>query len=326
MVCQEKIVVIGGGTGTFTVLSGLKKYPVNLSAIVTMADDGGSSGVLRDELGTLPPGDVRQCLVALSRASLLLRKLFKYRFQKGTLKGHNFGNLFITALSQITGNFHKAVEEAGKILAIQGRVIPVTTDLVTLRARLKNGQVISGQANIYNTTLHGRKALVSLSLKPRPKANTEAIMAIKKANKIIIGPGDLYSSLVPNLLVPGIPEAIKKSQAIKIYVCNLMTVPGQTDGFYVEDFVSIMERYLGKEVLDYIIVNTKKPTPAQIRKYAKQGEKFVKLNSLDLPYKIIKADLLKKRFPQRDPADRIKRTLIRHDPSKLSKIIIEKCK
>ncbi len=217
---KQKIVTIGGGTGSFVVLSGLKDYPIELTAIVSMTDDGGSTGVLRDELGVLPPGDVRQCLVALSSSGHITRELFNYRFENGCLSGHSFGNIFLSALEKISGDFYQAVKEAEKILHVNGRVVPVTLSNTNLEVLFNNNKIIKGQVNIFNSDLHELK---EIRLNPRVKANPEAIKAIKEADKIVINAGDFYSSIIPNFLVQGIPAAIKKARAKIIYIANLMT-------------------------------------------------------------------------------------------------------
>ena len=249
------MVVLGGGTGTFTVLTGLKKYPFNLTAIVAMSDNGGSSGVLRDELGVLPPGDVRQCLIALSRSDKLMRDLMGYRFEKGGLKGLSFGNLLLSALEKVTGSFDGAVEKASEILRLDGRVIPATLDEVHLMAQV-GSRIIRGEEKIQMTKLNG--SLKHLWLEPVGRANPKALKAIKDADAIVIGPGNLYASLVPNLLVHGIPEAIKKSKAKKIFICSLMTKVEHTRNFSVADYTAAIEKYLGSPV-DVVIYNNKKP-------------------------------------------------------------------
>ncbi len=314
MLKKKKIVVIGGGTGVFTVLSGLKNYPYQLTAILTMADDGGSSGVLREEFGILPPGDIRRALVALSNSSSVLAKLFTYRFQNGEgLKGHSFGNLFLTALERITGDFSKAIQEAGKILGIKGEILPVTLDKTRLFAKLENGYLVVGEKNIDVPKHDPNLKIEEIFLNPPAKANKLAVKAIKEADFIVIGPGDLYSSILPNFLVQGIKEAVIKSKAKKIYVCNIMTKYGETNNFKASDFVKVMERYLGKGVLDYIIVNLRKPKKEYLKRYQKEKAQFVLFDEKNFTnfknYKIIKAYLLRKG------------RLLRHDPLKLAKVI-----
>jgi len=311
---MKKIVVIGGGTGVFTVLTGLKDYPFNLTAIVTTADDGGSSGILREEFGILPPGDIRRVLVALSSDSPVLANLFNYRFENGTgLKGHSFGNLFLTALERITGDFSQAVKEASKILGIKGKVIPVSLDYTRLFARLENDLLVVGESNIDVPKHDGSLFIEEVFLNPEPKVNKEAIKAIKEADIIIAGPGDLYTSIIPNFLVKGIKEAIKKSQAKKIYICNTMTKYGETNKFTAEDFFATLEKYLGKGVIDYFLVNIEKPKNCYLGKYNKEKAELVKydkkiLSSWKKP-KVILAHLLRQG------------PLLRHDSKKLAKVI-----
>ena len=318
----KNIVVIGGGTGTFTVLSGLKKYPHNLTAIVSMVDDGGSTGRLRDELGVLPPGDIRQCLVALSEADLLLRDLFNYRFDGGNLDGHSFGNLFISAFEKITGDLDKALEEVSNVLKIRGRVVPVTLNKVQLRAKLENGTELNGENEINNSWLLSKFGIKKLFLKPQAEANSKAIQAILDADVVVVGPGNLYCSIVPNFLVGGIPEAIQKSKALKIYNCNLMTKYGHTDGFGVNDFINTLEKYLGREIFDYVIFGNKKPSGALLKKYSSEGEWVDADEKVLKDKRFIGTDLVSPDLYRQNQADKLQRTLIRHDQDKLAKTII----
>ncbi len=272
---MENIVVIGGGTGTFTVLTALKKYPVHLSAIVSMADDGGSTGILRDQYGVLPPGDIRRALVALSEPGETMRKLFNYRFEGGGLQGHSFGNLFLTALEKVTGNFASALQEASTILNINGEVAPVTLDNVRLSARLADGKIIRGETNIDIPRSPRRSPIVEVWLEPEPRMNPSLKRILKNADLVVIGPGDLYTSIVPNLLVPGVKEEVAKSKAKKAFICNLMTKQGETDGFAGNDFLRVIEQYLGKNILDVAIFNDKRPPERLLRKYRRQGAEFV---------------------------------------------------
>lgn len=311
---NKKIVVIGGGTGSFMVLSALRDYPVHLSSIVSMADDGGSTGRLRDQYGVLPPGDIRSSLVSLSSASSTLRELFNYRFTTGDLKDHSFGNIFLSTLEKITGNFDLAVKEAGKILNIGGDVIPVTLDNVTLYAELANGIIIKGEANIdvpkHDPTLPIKKVWLS----PEASINSSARKAILSADMIVIGPGDLYTSLVPNLLVKGVVSAVRKSKAKKIYICNLMTKFGETHGFKAQDFVGVIEKYLGIGILDYAVFNNKKPLTVILQRYLQENSHFIDASGLDLNCKKPKhilVDLL-------EPG-----LFVRHSPrKKLAKILL----
>jgi uncharacterized cofD-like protein len=272
---MKNIVAIGGGTGTFTVLTALKKYPAQLTAIVSMADDGGSTGMLRDQYGVLPPGDVRRALVALSESSETMRSLFNYRFKGGGLQGHSFGNLFLTALEKVTGSFASALEEASHILNINGEVAPVTLDDVRLCARLANGTIIRGETNIDIPRAPRPSPIKDVWLEPEARMNPSLKRILKNADLIVIGPGDLYTSVVPNLLVPGVKEEIKRSRAKKVFICNLMTKRGETDGFMGSDFLDAIEKYLGKNVLDFAIFNNKRPTERLLRKYRREGAEFV---------------------------------------------------
>lgn len=268
---SPKIVVIGGGTGSFTLLSSLKDYTPNITALVNMADDGGSTGQLRDELGVLPPGDVRQCLVALSR-SPRVRELFNYRFDQGTLKGHAFGNLFLTALEKMTGNFGDATEVAGEVLNIVGRVEPITLDKVTLVMESADGKVTEGEFQIGHADF-GLHTKPIISLKPDAAINPIAKDAIEAADIVVIAPGNLYGSIAPALVVKGVAEALASTKAKKVYVCNLVTKPGQTDGFTVDDYATEIERFLGgKPLLDVVLYNSEKPSDELINKYAHEGE------------------------------------------------------
>ena len=308
---MQKIVVIGGGTGSYTVLRGLKKYNVELTAVINMMDSGGSAGRLRDEFGFLPPGDVRRGLIALSPETSMIRKLFEYRFSKGQgLEGHSFGNLFLTALRDITGNDAKAIEEAGHILNIKGRVLPVTTSDCHIGAILDNGQVIVSEVNLYTPKHDSKLRIKKVFLVPKAKAYKPAIDAILKADKVVIGPGGLYYSILPNILVSGIIAALKKTKAKKIYVCNIMTKAGDSTGFKASDYVTAMEKYLGKGVIDYVICNNKKPSEHLLKEYEKEKAEYVEPDMKSKKFKIIKTDLL----------DKIH--LVRHNPDKLAKAIM----
>jgi len=269
-----KFVVIGGGTGSFTLLSGLKHYVSDITALVNMADDGGSTGQLRDELGALPPGDVRQCLVALSDSEKV-RELFNYRFAEGTLKGHAFGNLFLTALEKMTGNFAEAVELASQVLNITGRVEPVTMTNVTLCAEGVDGEPVRGEYTIAHKELASRP---KIWLEPEAEANPRALSAITDADVVVIAPGNLYGSLAPALAVPGIGDALRETNATCVYVANLVTKPGPTEGFKVHDFADEVERLAGGDFLDYVIYNTSAPSEQLLERYAHDGEYGVGLD------------------------------------------------
>ena len=325
---MKNIVTIGGGTGSFTLLTGLKKYPVNIAAIVSMVDDGGSTGILRDELGVLPPGDVRQCLVALSESSEILRELLNYRFESGGLKGHNFGNLFLSALEKISGNFGKAVGEAIKILNVKGEVIPVTDQDIKLCMRLKNGKILQGQSQIEDNFDIEKIGIKKNWISPLARANKKAIKKILEADLIIIGPGNFYSSIVPNLLVKGISEAIIKSKARVVFNCNLVNKKGHTEKFSLEDYIDAINKLIGKNRIDFAVFNTKKPNTNLIKKYKNKKEILVKMINLvnkDKQCKIIKADILSDKKPIYSKSDAIAstRSFIRHDSEKLAKAIIK---
>lgn len=310
---KKKIVVIGGGTGIFAILSGLKNYFDDISAIVSMADDGGSTGILREEFGILPPGDVRRAIVALAHSdNKVLSELFNYRFKEGKgLAGHSFGNLMITALERLTGSFDEAIKEASKIFGLKGKVIPVTLQQTRLYAELENGKIVSQEANIDVPKHDGHLKIKRIWLKPAVQINPEADKEIRAADLIIIGPGDLYTSLIPNLLVKGLKKSLKQTKAKIIYFVNLMTKYGETDCFTASDFLKILESYLGKIVLDYIVVNNKKPAPARLRPYASERACLVKndlKHSIKKPI-LIAADLLRPRG------------FLRHDPGKAASVV-----
>jgi uncharacterized cofD-like protein len=322
---DTKVVVIGGGTGSFTVLSGLKNYYRYITAIVSMADDGGSTGQLRDDLGVLPPGDVRQCLVALSR-SPRVRDLFSYRFEEGSFKGHSFGNLFLTALEKMTGDFYKGVALAGDILRTSGRVEPVTFDKVVL-AMQDGKKVLAGQHEIDIKQFAEQRP--EIWLEPRPTANPRAIEAIKKADIVVVAPGGLYTSLGATLVVPGVGQALKRSKARKIYICNLVNKPGQTDGFTVADYAAEIERTAGVGFLDIVLYNTHRPSREMLARYAADGELPVKMDKVALRnarFKVVGVDLLAREVWQGgSKSDTIAstRTLIRHDPNKIARQIVK---
>ena len=322
---EIKIAVIGGGTGSFTVLSALKRYTSRLTAIVSMADDGGSTGVLRDELGVLPPGDVRQCLVALS-SSKAMRELFDYRYEGGPFKGHSFGNLFLTTLEKTTGDFAKAVEGASDILRIKGRVVPATLDDVRLVMRWDDEQIILHGERVIDADhfqLDPRRA--ELELTPKPNVNPSAIAAIAAADLVIISPGDLYTSLGPLLIIDGIGEALKNTKAQVMYVCNLTTKHGQTDGFSVEDHIREIERFAGADVVDTVLYNTEQPPVELEQRYlAEDATVLARDMSDDRATIVYTGDELLGMVATAEESDVIPvtRSLIRHDRAKLGQAII----
>ena len=321
---MKKIVTIGGGTGTFTVLTGLKKYPLDLTAIVTMADDGGSTGRLRDEYGVLPPGDLRQCLVALSAGNGVMRELFNHRYHKGDLAGHSFGNIFISTLEQVTGSLDKALDVVGKVLNIKGRVVPVTLSKIKLVVELNNGKVINGEDALRGYQLVSKFGIKKIYLKPKAVANPKALKALKEADIIVVGPGHLYGSLIPNFLVPGISRAFIQSKAKRVYVANLMNKHGHTDDFTVQDYLLTLERAIRKsDVFNVVVYNTKAPAPALLKKYANEGDMVEYQTAPKHSYKAIGANLLSEKMIRMKKGDALgwQRALIRHDPDKLARVI-----
>lgn len=316
-----KFVVIGGGTGSFTLLTGLKRYVSGITALVNMADDGGSTGQLRDELGVLPPGDIRQCLVALSE-SPKARDLFNFRFSDGTLKGHAFGNLFLAALENMTGSFAEAVELASEVLKITGRVEPMTLTNVTLCADGADDTPIKGEFTIAHNKLAKQP---NIWLEPKAVANPAAIEAIEKADVVVVSPGNLYGSLAPALVVPGIGEALARTSAKRVYVANLVTKPGPTDGYKVHDFADEIERLAGYTFLDYVLYNTELPSGELLEKYAHSGEFAVEYDALILEKKHYEgkgSDLLAKsvwRGEQASDPIASTRSFIRHNPDAVAR-------
>ena len=306
-----KIVAVGGGTGLAMLLSGLKEYSSNITAIVTVADDGGSSGRLRQQFDMPPPGDIRNCLVALADASTMMQDLFQFRFEKGSeLAGHNFGNLFLTVMTRLTGDFEKAVRETSKVLALRGQVIPSTLENVTLVARHQDGSITEGEYNIPRSGKPIRKVYLNPLL---PQAAPEAVKAIKEAEIIVLGPGSLYTSIIPNLLIKQISDNIVASRAIKVYVCNVMTQPGETDGYTASMHVRNLIDHSHPRVMDYCIVNTGKITPDIQKRY--DGEHAYPVASdrkaiQNMGYRVIEEDTVS-----------LAGDLVRHDNLKLAKII-----
>ncbi|MEW5766502.1 MAG: gluconeogenesis factor YvcK family protein [bacterium] len=325
---ELRIVAIGGGTGLPVVLEGLKDYTNNLTAIVTVTDSGRSSGLIRKDLGIPPPGDIRNCLVALSESEELMLRLFNYRFERSdNLRGHSFGNLFIAAMTMITGSFEKAIEEISKILKIKGRVIPSSLENVHICAELVDGTVIREEDNIIQRegNVLGRPPIKKVYLEPiQTHATPRAIEEIRQADIIILGPGSLYTSVISNLLVKGIPEAIRESSAKKVYLCNVMTQVCQTHNYKASDHIKVINQYLGEGILDYIIVNGKRPPEAVIRNYEDEFAFLVEIDNDRLNQygiKIIKADLIEE-MPE---ARRLwkKRDSLRHDSQKVGKVLLE---
>lgn len=269
---QPKIVVIGGGTGQSILLRGLKKETENITAIVTVADDGGGSGALREDLGMLPPGDIRNCLLALADIEPTMSEVMQYRFTEGNLKGQSFGNLFIAAMNGLYENFEVAVYKMSEIFAITGRVLPVTLEDIKLMAELENGEIIVGESIIPKKSKELKSSIKRIMLdKKDAKPLDEVISSIRKADVIIIGPGSLYTSILPNLLVNGIVDELSQARAPKVYLSNIMTQPGETDGKNVLDHVKILKEHMGKNILDYVISNNEEVPLGVFERYAKDG-------------------------------------------------------
>ncbi len=314
---MKKIVVLGGGAGNFVLLQGLKKYTSSLTAIFTMFDSGGSSGTLRDEFGYLPPGDIRRGILALSGESSetkILRSLFNYRFTKGNgLTGHNFGNLLLTALKDITGDELMAIYEASKLFNIKGKVLPITLDKANLCAELENGQIIVGETNIdipkHDSTIKIKRVFLDAPAHILP----DAAQALLEADLILLAPGDLFTSLLPNLLVEGTLQAIKESKAKKVFICNIMTKNGETNNFKASDFLETVEHYLGKDVLTYFLVNTAPCSEKLLKKYALEYAQQVEIDEnlfLRTDITFILDDFIQES------------EIVRHDSTKLAKKII----
>ena len=319
---HKRIVTIGGGTGNFVVLSGLKNHEVELQAIVTTADSGGSSGILRDEYGVLPPGDIRQCLVALSDSGDLLRELFLYRFDGGPFHGHNFGNIFLSALEKISGDVDKTVDTASRILNVRGRVIPVTKEKTDLSVELENGETIFGETHIDEPLHDGNLAITRAHLVPaHVTANPQALAAIQEADLIVIGPGDIYTSIIPVLLVPGIRGALLASRGKKAYIMNLMTKFGQTNNMGARSIITLLEHYLGGPLLTDILINST-PIPEHIQELYATYHEYPILD--DLPqekYTIHRTDLLSEHLHHAGGADTLKRSILRHSPEKIASLL-----
>ena len=307
-----KVVAIGGGTGLSNLLRGLKEFTSNITAIVTVADNGGSSGKLRDELDILPPGDIRNCLVALADQEPLMEDLFQYRFhKKGDLRGHSFGNLFIAAMTEVLGDFEEAVEESSKVLAIQGKVLPSTNQNVNLGAIYEDGTEILGESEIPNE----QKSIKGVYLEPGSvQITARAQNALLEADYILVGPGSLYTSLLPNLLVKGMVDAIQNSKAKKIFITNVMTQPGETTGYSAYDHLKVVYDHIGKQIFDYTIVNRNGSRKDLLEKYAEEGAYPVE-NDIDklrkLNIEIVEGKLIQ-------TGD-----YIRHDPHKLAELLVE---
>ena len=324
---EIKIAVIGGGTGSFTLLSALKNHTKQLAAVVNMVDDGGSTGVLRDELGVLPPGDVRQCLVALSD-SPKIRDLFNYRFSEGTFEGHALGNVLLTALEKLPGNFTEAVETASEILRVNGVVIPATLDDVRLKMEWPEAStILHGERKIDADFFKYDPRRANLSLEPAATANATAIAAIEQADIVVIAPGDLYTSLGPLLVIDGIGEALKRTDAMIVYVSNLVTKQGQTAGFCVSDHAAEIERFIGAPVLDYVLYNKQVPTDELAERYEEEHAYLVEVDDDVMhqkQYQAIGGDFLGAvAAGHQNDILPVTRSLIRHDAEAIAQAIVQ---
>ncbi len=317
---MKRIVTIGGGTGSYTILSGLKTLPdIELTALVSMADDGGSTGILRDELGVLPPGDVRQCLVALSEHTDIVRGLMSYRFTEGTLEGHSFGNIFLAALEKVTGDFVQGVEIASEILKVKGKVIPITKNQAELCATLSDGTNVKGEKNINSTDLQSSGRPV-ISYCEKTEINPHAREALREADIIILGPGNYYCSVIPNLVVEGFQEAIRDTKAKIVFPVNLTNKQGHTLHWKIGDYVRDIEEYLGRSV-DIILVNTESPSPEQVSYYKmEEGDGVLPEDDMD-DRRVVRADILSRAVVKVDVAEKHIRGFIRHDKDTFAQAI-----
>ncbi len=311
------IVAIGGGTGLSTMLRGLKKHTSNLTAIVTMADDGGGSGVLRTDLGMPPPGDVRNCLQALANAEPIMEQLINYRFSEGTLAGQSFGNLFLAALMGITGSFDEAVVQMSQVLAITGRVLPVTSDNIQLLAEFENGTQVVGESRICDFKKAQDCRISQIRLLPEhPKVNPLALEAIAKADLILLGPGSLYTSVIPNLLVDGITDAIAAAPALRAYVCNVMTQDGETEGYTAADHLRALLSHSNSQLVDFCLVNSAPIPDYLLERYAEENARPIEVDPAEIA-------ALGVELATGDMADLHHKKLARHDPDKLAQTVLQ---
>ena len=313
---DPNVVVIGGGTGQSVFLRGLKKRTRNITAIVTVADDGGGSGALREDLGMLPPGDIRNCILALADTEPLMEELLQYRFTDGRLKNQSFGNLFLAAMDGVRENFEDAVQKMSSVLAVTGKVLPVTLEDMKLVAELENGNVIEGESQIPEEAIKQNSRIKKLMIEPRDaKPLQDAIRAIEEADAIVLGPGSLYTSIIPNLLVKYIADSIRKSDAIKIYISNIMTQPGETHGFKASDHIKVLKKYGGRGIVDYVIAN-RGDIPAHIKeRYLKDNSQLVELDNKEikrLGVEVIEASLAK-----------IEKGYVKHDSEYLAEVLVD---
>ncbi len=321
---MKKITVIGGGTGTFVVLSGLKSYNLDLAAIVTMMDSGGSTGRLRDQLGVLPPGDLRQCLVALSEATGLWRELFLYRFENGDLKGHNFGNILISALEKVSKNYDEAIETVSYVLKTKGHVMPVTFGKADLCVRYESGKVIKGETHIDEGN-NEKSRIVKAFLEPLVEPNPKAVNRIEESDYIIVGPGDLYTSIVPVLIVDDLRSKIRDSKATIVYIMNMVTKSGQTTDYSAMDHIEDIGHYLGR-LPDVVLINNGKIPENITSWYSSHGEHSVEDDLDNKKYlgTVIREDLVDRTQVQKSSADELTRSILRHDSPKVAEILVNR--
>jgi uncharacterized cofD-like protein len=317
---SKRVAVIGGGTGSSVILRGLKKYTENITAIVTVADDGGGSGVLREDLGMLPPGDIRSCILSLADEEGIMQKLLNYRFEEGRLKGQSFGNLFIAAMNGISGNFVEAIKNVSDVMAIKGTVLPVSLESVTLSAELCNGEIVNGESQIPLKAMEKKSKIKRVSINPkRIEPLPEAIEAIMSAQAVIVGPGSLYTSIIPNLLVDGVEDALRATKAKRFYIPNIMTQPGETDDYDAWDHIHAIEAHLknhAEKIFDYIVINRGKDMGEPFDKYKSGGAervRFLKERFAGGKYSLIEGDYID-----------IKQNYIRHDADKIAEVILER--
>ena len=315
LVKGPKIVVIGGGTGLSTMLRGLKYYTSNITAIVTVGDDGGGSGDLREDLGMLPPGDIRNCILALADTEPLMQDLLQYRFQDGRLKNQSFGNLFLAAMAGISDNFEDAVQKMSSVLAVTGKVLPVTLDDMQLVAQLENGNKVYGESQIPNEAIKQSSKIKKLMIQPEDaEPLLEALQAIKEADAVVMGPGSLYTSVISNLLVKKISAAVRRSSALKIYISNVMTQPGETDNFTVSDHIKTLRKYGGRDIVECVIANSGK-IPKDIKEqYLSDNSVAVEVDEKEI--KNLGVDLIL------DNIAKIKDGTVKHDSNKLAEVLI----
>lgn len=327
MTAQPKVVVLGGGTGSYMVLQALRSLPVELTAILTMVDDGGSNRVVRDQFGLLPTSGICQAISALSDEEPILRELFNYRFHKGqNFSGMRFGNLFLAAVTDIVGNQREAIEETSRLLKVKGRILPISYDDVRLVARYEDGREIVGEHLIDEPTHHEALKIVDLSTRPAATLSPDAAEALDQADYIIMGPGDFYTNTVANFVVKGVPEALKKSKAKKIFFSNLMTKQSETPGFTLQTFLEEIDRYYGLSGLDLTIVNSNSQYPKEILDLYAQDQSVPVADNLGETYKgitILRADLLSSQIHTPNAGDTLVRSMLRHDPDKVREFFAE---